>query len=112
MDKLKLIKENLKNGDRFKMNIGRFDVEWLIDQAEKVEQLEKEIENLKQYKKVLMENSVVRSETIEKYEKALRFYANKENYELWDEAEKANLTEFVNNLDMDKGETARKALGE
>jgi hypothetical protein len=49
------------------------DIDWLIEQAEKVEEQQKEIENLKQYKKVLMENSIVRSKTIERYEKALKW---------------------------------------
>jgi hypothetical protein len=46
------------------------DFDWLI---EKVEEQQKEIENLQQYKKVLMENSIVRSKTIERYEKALKW---------------------------------------
>lgn len=47
---------------------------------DEIERLEKEIENLKQYKKVLMENSIVRSKTIERYEKALNEICRYVNY--------------------------------
>lgn len=47
---------------------------------------------------------------IDRCEKALKFYENKENHELWNEAEKANLTEFVNTIDCDGGDIAKSAL--
>jgi hypothetical protein len=44
----------------------------------------------------------------EKYEKALKFYAEKENYEAWEEYEDA--TGFFNNVDCDGGDKARSML--
>ena len=45
---------------------------------------------------------------IERYEKALKFYANKENYEQWNED--LVLTEYIHNVDFDGGDTAKRAL--
>ncbi|MED3562400.1 hypothetical protein [Bacillus xiapuensis] len=47
---------------------------------------------------------------IEKYEKALKFYANKEYYEPFKE-EDGDRTDAFNFIDLDSGETAREALG-
>lgn len=46
-----------------------------------VEEQQKDIESLKQYKKVLMKNSVVRSETIENYERAIEEFEKEYDYE-------------------------------
>lgn len=99
-------------------------------------ELQKENENLKQYKKVLMEASVGRTDYIkeleeenkdlvnenkkvssqwkeglkkvERYEKALKFYANKENYEEWKDVNPE--VNYIHNVDFDGGDKARKAL--
>jgi hypothetical protein len=49
-------------------------------------------------------------ETVDRYKKALEFYADPAVYKLSAEADKADLTEFINMLDMDNGDIARKAL--
>jgi hypothetical protein len=97
---------------------------------------QKEIENLKQYKKVLMEASIgitdyikkleeenkdlvneckkVSSQwkeglkKVERYEKALKFYADKENYEEWKDVNPE--VNYIHNVDFDGGDKARKAL--
>lgn len=84
-NRLKEIKaqhEHGKKTDFFGQTLHPKDIDWLIEQAEKVE----------------------------RYEIALKFYANKESHELWDEAEKADLTEFINDIDFDGGDRAKKAL--
>lgn len=43
-----------------------------------------------------------------KLKEALKFYANKENYEEWNED--LGLTEYIHAIDFDGGDTARKAL--
>ena len=70
------------------------DIEWLIKQTERYEDL---LEQVKQIEKVSDYNADLRM----KYEKALEFYANKENYS----------PDFSHNVDNDKGEIARQALG-
>jgi hypothetical protein len=49
-------------------------------------------------------------EKAERYEKALKFYANKENYEC-DNEELNPVVSYIHIVDMDGGENARKALG-
>lgn len=47
---------------------------------------------------------------IGKYEKALKFYANKENYECDDESLNPAVS-YIHIIDTDEGNEARKALG-
>lgn len=47
---------------------------------------------------------------VKRYEEALKFYANDENYEAWSEYEDA--TGYFNNVDFDSGDKAKDALGE
>jgi ribosome-binding protein aMBF1 (putative translation factor) len=49
------------------------------------------------------------AEKIERYEKALKFYATKNYYEPWRE-EDEDRTDAFNFIDLDGGETAREAL--
>jgi hypothetical protein len=49
-------------------------------------------------------------EKVERYEKALKFYANKENYKEWNED--LGLTEYIHNVDFEGGDIAKKALEE
>lgn len=51
---------------------------------------------------------IKQAEKAQRYEKALMFYANEENYEAWSEYEDA--TSYFNNVDFDSGDTARNAL--
>lgn len=62
--------------------------EWLIEQAKKVEELEKQNNQ---------------------YKEALEFYADQVNYELWEDAD--SVVSYVNNIDFDEGSMAREALG-
>jgi hypothetical protein len=47
-------------------------------------------------------------EKVEQLEKALKFYADKENYEEWNED--LGLTEYIHSIDFDGGDTARTEL--
>ena len=79
------------------------DIEWLIEQAERAQKLE--FENQKfhtRFERQHKENARLR--------KALKFYADQDNYKLSAEAEKADLVEFINALDADEGDIARCAL--
>lgn len=49
-------------------------------------------------------------EKIARYEEALKFYANKENYECNDETLNPAVS-YIHIIDMDEGDRARKALG-
>lgn len=88
MERLSLIKKAIEQTKPFYGNLLE-DVEWLIEQAERVHN---------------------QAELLRRYRDALKFYADKSNYELSAEAERADLTEFINILDMDNGDKARKAL--
>jgi hypothetical protein len=48
-------------------------------------------------------------EAVEKYEKVLEFYSDKENYEEWNED--SGLTEYIHTVDFDGGDKAREVLG-
>jgi hypothetical protein len=74
------------------------DLKWLIEQTEKLE------------KELSVFNIQGMKEKIARYEKALKFYANKENYEEWNED--LGLTEYIHSVDFDGGDTARKSLEE
>jgi hypothetical protein len=85
------------------------DLKWLIEQAEKVEELskfKKDAETLFQRQKLGFANL---AEKIERYEKALKFYADKGRYEEWDKD--SNLTEYIHDVDFDGGDIAKEALG-
>ena len=56
------------------------------------------------YEEIAEENKQLRE--------ALAFYADRDNHELSKEADNANLCEYINAIDQDGGETARKALGD
>jgi hypothetical protein len=50
------------------------------------------------------------AKVIARYEKALKFYADKENYEC-DDSELDPSVSYIHIVDMDEGSKARKALG-
>lgn len=96
------------------LTLGEKDIDWLI---ETVEEQQKEIEFLnkeckkyseafdeweKLYPRIQKESARLR--------KVLEFYADPYNYSLSSEAEKADLTEFINVLDIDNGDKARQVL--
>jgi hypothetical protein len=80
-------------------NLNGEDVEWLIQQAERYEDL---LEQVKQIEKVSDYNADLRM----KYEKALEFYAHKKNYDI------KHLSEDEHEIPVfkDYGEKARQAL--
>lgn len=86
----------------------RADWNWLIEQAERVQELEKENENLLfdinhlYYHRILLEN--------QRYKQALEFYADEENYELDISYNPAQAIDCM--ILDDSGHQARKALGE
>lgn len=104
------------------------DVDWLIEQAEKVERLENEVKFHKGYclrfsdkikeleeenKELTIEKNtlqIINENLIQKtnrYEDALQFYANKKHYEVCEEVDK-----YLHLVDMDEGDKARRALEE
>src|SRR5690606_30083187 len=79
--------------------ISRKDVDWLIQQAERVEELEK-------INKKLIESTTVVANENHRYKLALEFYANKKNYDI------KHLSEDEHEIPVfkDYGEKARNAL--
>lgn len=53
---------------------------------------------------------IEQAEKVKEYEKALKFYANKENYEVWS-GELDPEVSHIHNVDHDEGRSARLALG-
>ena len=101
------IEEVKKSDVRFLLGGTKFKAQWdwLIEQAEKAERLEMMYENTGSImnRRHLMDK-------VERYEKALKFYANKEHYECDDETLNPSVS-YIHIVDMDEGEEARKALG-
>lgn len=96
--------------------IDKEDVGWLIQQAERVQELEKELNGTKYrlgYKQMFAQcNRDYASLNYEKdrYKQALEFYANEKNYERAYDDEV--LFDYLpSEIDFDNGEKARKELG-
>jgi hypothetical protein len=132
MDELKSAKAYLESSDML-TDRGKRHMKWLIEQIEKL-QKQNEV-----YKKMLDSSTGntqawvtkyhdLNNETTERiqgletangllhmenkeYEEALKFYANKENYECDDETLNPAIN-YIHIVDMDSGEKAREALGE
>jgi hypothetical protein len=91
----------------------------------RIKQLEGEIQTLKSLAKINSEGYREQTERLQalrtandllhlenqEYEKALKFYAKKENYECDDETLNPAVS-YIHIVDMDSGEMAREALGE
>ncbi|MEL3959616.1 hypothetical protein NST17_20905 [Caldifermentibacillus hisashii] len=56
------------------------DIEWLINQAERVEELEEEVEKQKNRKYIKMRQRDDFMKKAQRYKQALEFYADPENY--------------------------------
>jgi hypothetical protein len=83
MSKAKELKQAFEWGKKNDLyNLDFPDVDWLIEQAEKVE----------------------------RYEKALEFYANKEHYYVPLDEMLDPTFDYIHLVDMDEGDKARKAL--
>ena len=88
-------------------NLDPQDVEWLIEQAERVHELEDELIVQKEYFEELQNNHIRVCNQNKRYREALEFYADKENYKPFDGI---FLSSYQNKVDEDGGEIARKAL--
>jgi predicted RNase H-like nuclease (RuvC/YqgF family) len=148
MSKARKLKEAFEWGKKNDLyNLDFPEVDWLIEQAEKVERVEKENEKLERFKEIVLEeNKELTSEKnilqainqklneevekmsnekelielllkennnlrekIDQYEKALKFYADKENYEVLKQVDPT--TDYIHLIDMDEGDKARRVLG-
>jgi hypothetical protein len=69
------------------------------------------LQSIENSKEILLQNFIKQQEKIERYEKALRFYADKENYEVTSN-DLDPTTDYVHIVDIDEGDTARKVLSE
>ena len=79
-------------------------VDWLVEQAERVQELESDSYNAH------LERLLDRKEQeIGRYREALEFYADRENYE--PEHYDPDTHDYTSMIYHDKGATARKALG-
>jgi len=82
------------------------DYHWLMEQAERVEELKKEVEKQKNRKYIKMRQRDDFMKKAQRYKQALEFYADKENYFL-----KQRMTSsFYTPIELDKGEKARQGL--
>jgi uncharacterized membrane-anchored protein YjiN (DUF445 family) len=116
--RLKELKDNheFRKGEGWELTTLSEDIDWLIEQAEKIERYEKEVVKLNSLinqswgknARCLVKDWKEQQEKIEDYVNALKFYADKENYEEWNED--SDLTEYIHNVDFDGGDNARKAL--
>jgi hypothetical protein len=76
------------------------DYHWLMEQAERVEELETQLS-------INTNNMKHLQNKIERYKQALEFYADEENYKPFDGI---FLSSYQNKVDEDGGEIARQAL--
>ena len=89
---------------------------WLIQQAERVELLERENKALNDILTTLEKQDIIKLldqnvrliKQNKRYREALEFYADKENYKL--EHFDPNLDDYMSTVDYDEGIKARKAL--
>lgn len=73
------------------------DFEWLIEQAERVEVLEKRISDDEHFVYEIMDQN-------HRYREALEFYAKQDNYE--------EVDQYMSNINVDSGIRSQKALEE
>jgi len=110
-ERLEEIKEKYMEHE-YDFNLIKNDINWLIEQAERVQEVEEELKELRAM------YSVVNGERI-RYKQALEFYADEEHYK--DKQISKALCDadgvYISNdeylpsiIYLDKGETARKAL--
>lgn len=105
-EKLNGIKENWNNVD---WGIDKNDIDWLIEQAERVERLERELQNeVRKKNEIAADWSKIFDERY-KAQEALRFYADENN---WNEIPIADNYVVSVLKNGDSGEVAREALGE
>jgi predicted unusual protein kinase regulating ubiquinone biosynthesis (AarF/ABC1/UbiB family) len=103
-------RERLEEIKRTFLHSDSDEIAWLIQQAGRVQELEEEIHEVRVNCKAWYDNFFLAKEETQRYKQALEFYANEDNYELRGYFD--GLDENIHDVDSDKGEKARKALGE
>lgn len=105
-ERLKDIKAVVENKNGIVERISHQDINWLIKQAERVQELEETVEDYKTVNKELHQRGRKIRKQNKRYREALRFYADEENYK------KKDYGMIVQPAiqDGDRGSTARKAL--
>ena len=100
-ERLEEIKEQVKylQGDFL-----RDDLDWLIKQAERVQELEDII-----YQDARQDVIEGLYEENKRYREALKFYADRDNYKL--EHFDPNLDDYMSTVDYDEGQKARQTIG-
>ena len=77
------------------------DMEWLIEQAERVKELEQKVRvDSELFDKQVQQNK--------RYREALEFYSKRDNYE--SKHFDPNIVEYMSTIDYDEGKEARQAL--
>ena len=105
LEEAKLMAEMLRVETRLPHDFPFDLVDWLVEQAERVQELESDSYNAH------LERLLDRKEQeIERYREALEFYADRENYE--PDHYDPDTHDYMSMIDHDKGATARKALEE
>ena len=84
------------------------DIEWLIEQAERVQELESELNKQIEIGYKFEGEVYDLAKENKRYREALEFYADRENYE--PEHYDPDTHDYISMIDRDKGTTARKAL--
>ena len=100
-ERLEEIKENWNNVD---WGIDKSDINWLIKQAERVQELEDII-----YQDARQDVIEGLYEENKRYREALKFYADRDNYKL--EHFDPNLDDYMSTVDYDEGQKARQTIG-
>lgn len=117
-ERLEDIKERFVKYE-YDYNLNGEDIEWLIEQAERVEELEEEVEKQKNRKYIKMRQRDDFMKKAQRYREALEFYADQTIYkeELINEASYDADGVCISNDEyappvvyLDGGEKARKAL--
>jgi len=78
-------------------------LEWLIEQAERVQELE---DNLINNQRTFAKIDLGRKEENKRYLEALKFYANEESYEEFER----KTCGWASDVEIDRGEKARQAI--
>lgn len=85
------------------VTVAQSDIEWLIQQAERAQEYDRELISLEDNKHYVSEMLAKNK----RYREALEFYADKENYKPFDGI---FLSSYQNKVDEDGGDKARKEL--
>lgn len=89
--------------------ISHQDINRLIEQAERVRELEKERSEWKDTaQSYYMTNQELREQN-KRYRETLEFYANRDNYKL--EHFDPNINDYMSTVDYDEGRKARQTIG-